>query len=100
VADSGASGPRAILCIWPTTDVKNLTGGATTETVDFDLTYFGFAAKPDAAFISCSNDGNIVGNYDYDSGSSSTNARFVIRNVDGTNLPSGNHRFSVVCFAY
>lgn len=99
VAPSAASNPRAQVATFVGSDVKSLTGGATTENLDVDITNRGFTAKPDWGLIQIY-DTNILGVYDYDTSSSSTNARFVLFSRDGGNLPSGNRRFHFIVGKY
>ena len=92
----GGSSTRQVNVRYEVSEVKTLTGGATTETINIDTTNRGFSAKPDAGWIQCASDSNIVGVYDFDNGSnSSTTSYFNLRTVDGTNLPAGNQRFSI-----
>ena len=97
----GGSSTRQINVRYEVSDVKSLTGGATTETISIDTTNRGFSAKPDAGWIQCASDANIVGVYDFDNASnSSTTSYFDLVTVDGTNLPAGNQRFSVSLVDY
>ena len=92
----GGSSTRQVNVRYEVSDVKTLTGGAATETITIDTTNRGFSAKPDAGWIQCASDSNIIGVYDFDNVSnSSTTSYFDLRTVDGTNLPAGNQRFSV-----
>jgi hypothetical protein len=80
------------------TAVTNLLGGS-TQNIDVDISSAYLSAKPTSCQISLASSlgTRIIGGYDYDSASStSINARFVVWMSDGTNLPSGNHRFSIV----
>ena len=96
ITTGGGSASRQINVVYSDTVVVNLTGGALTETFNVSLTNRGFSAKPDLGWAQCSNDANIVAAYDYDAaGNSSSNAVVRITTLDGTNLPSGLHRFSV-----
>lgn len=92
VASSGASNPRAQLASYSGSDVRNFTAGTPTENLDVDITNRGFTAKPDWGIIQIY-DTNFLGVYDYDTGSTATNARFVIFSRDGGNLATGNRRF-------
>ena len=92
----GGSSTRQINVRYEVSEVKSLTGGAATETISIDTTNRGFSAKPDAGVIQCASDSNIVGVYDFDAaGNSSTTSYFNLRTVDGTNIPTGNQRFSI-----
>jgi hypothetical protein len=92
VAPAAASNPRAQLALYAGSDVKNMTAGTPTDTLDVDITNRGFTAKPDWGLIQIY-DTNYLGVYDFDTGSSSTNARFVLFSVDGGNLSTGNRRY-------
>jgi hypothetical protein len=97
----GGSSTRQVNVRYEVSEVKSLTGGAATETINIDTTNRGFSAKPDAGWIQCASDSNIVGVYDFDNASnSSTTSYFNLRTVDGTNLPSGNQRFSIQLVDY
>lgn len=101
IKTGGGSSTRQVNVRYEVSDVKSLTGGATTETISIDTTNRGFSAKPDAGWIQCASDSNIVGVYDFDNVSnSSTTSYFNLRTVDGTNLPSGNQRFSIQLVDY
>lgn len=92
----GGSSTRQVNVRYEVSEVKSLTGGAATETISIDTTNRGFSAKPDAGWIQCASDSNIVGVYDFDNVSnSSTTSYFDLRTVDGTNIPAGNQRFSI-----
>lgn len=96
IKTGGGSSTRQVNVVYSDSVVKTLTGGTLTETFNVDLTNRGFGAKPDLGWAQCSNDSNIVAAYDYDAaGNSSTNAVVRITTLDGTNLPSGLHRFHV-----
>jgi hypothetical protein len=99
VAPAAAASPRANLAIFAGTDVKNFTGGSPTENLDVDITDRGFTAKPDWGIIQIY-DTNFLGVYDYDTSSTSTNARFVIFSKDGSNLASGNRRYHFILGKY
>jgi hypothetical protein len=99
IAPAAASNPRANLALYAGSDVKNFTGGATTETLDVDITNRGFTAKPDWGLIQIY-DTNFLGVYDFDTASSSTNARFVVFSRDGANLASGNRRYHFIVGKY
>ena len=92
----GGSSTRQVNVRYEVSEVKSLTGGAATETINIDTTNRGFSAKPDAGWIQCASDSNIIGVYDFDNASnSSTTSYFDLRTVDGTNIPAGNQRFSI-----
>jgi len=92
----GGSSTRQVNVRYEVSEVKSLTGGAATETINIDTTNRGFSAKPDAGWIQCASDSNIIGVYDFDNVSnSSTTSYFDLRTVDGTNIPAGNQRFSI-----
>ena len=92
---------RQVNVRYEVSDVKTLAGGALTETINIDTTNRGFSAKPDAGWIQCASNSNIVGVYDFDNVSnSSTTSYFNLRTVDGTNIPAGNARFSVQLVDY
>jgi hypothetical protein len=97
----GGSSTRQVNVRYEVSDVKSLTGGAATETISIDTTNRGFSAKPDAGWIQCASNSNIVGVYDFDNVSnSSTTSYFNLRTVDATNIPTGNARFSVQLMDY
>lgn len=97
----GGSSTRQVNVRYEVSEVKSLTGGSTTETINVDTTNRGFSAKPDAGWIQCASDSNIVGVYDFDNVSnSSTTSYFNLRTVDGTNVPAGNQRFSIQLVDY
>lgn len=97
----GGSSTRQVNVRYEVSEVKSLTGGSTTETINIDTTNRGFSAKPDAGWIQCASDSNIVGVYDFDNASnSSTTSYFNLRTVDGTNVPAGNQRFSIQLVDY
>lgn len=96
IKTGGGSSTRQVNVVFSDSVVRTLTGGALTETINVDLTNRGFSAKPDNGWAQCSNNANLVAAYDYDAaGNSSTNAVVRITTLDGTNVPSGLHRFSV-----
>jgi hypothetical protein len=99
VAPSAASNPRAQLALYAGSDVKNMTAGTPTDTLDVDITNRGFTAKPDWGIIQIY-DTNYLGVYDFDTGSTSTNARFVLFSVDGGNLSTGNRRYHFILGKY
>ena len=76
-----------------------MTAGTPTDTLDVDITNRGFTAKPDWGLIQIY-DTNYLGVYDFDTGSSSTNARFVLFSVDGGNLSTGNRRYHFILGKY
>ena len=99
VAPAAATNPRAQLAIYAGSDVKNMTAGTPTDTLDVDITNRGFTAKPDWGLIQIY-DTNYLGVYDFDTASSSTNARFVLFSVDGGNLSTGNRRYHFILGKY
>jgi hypothetical protein len=99
VAPAAATNPRAQLALYAGSDVKNMTAGTPTDTLDVDITNRGFTAKPDWGLIQIY-DTNYLGVYDFDTGSSSTNARFVLFSVDGGNLSTGNRRYHFILGKY
>ena len=99
VAASGATNARANLALFAGSDVKNMTAGTPTDTLDVDITNRGFTAKPDWGLIQIY-DTNYLGVYDYDTASTSTNARFVLFSRDGGNLSTGNRRYHFIVGKY
>lgn len=99
VAPAAASNPRAMIAIFAGSDVKNMTAGTPTDTLDVDITNRGFTAKPDWGLIQIY-DTNYLGVYDYDTASTSTNARFVLFSRDGGNLSTGNRRYHFIVGKY
>ena len=101
VSSAIASNPRANLALFAGTEVANIspTGTVTSVNLDVDITNRGFTAKPDWGIIQIY-DTNFLGVYDYDTGSSATNARFVVFSVNGGNLASGNRRFHFILGKY
>tara|TARA_R110002126_G_scaffold14674_1_gene61183 strand:+ start:86 stop:775 length:690 start_codon:yes stop_codon:yes gene_type:complete len=101
VAAAGATNARANLALFAGSDVKDLspTGLVTSVNLDVDITNRGFTGKPDWGLIQVY-DTNFLGVYDFDTGSTATNARFVIFSVDGGNLASGNRRFHFIVGKY
>lgn len=99
VAPAAASNPRAMVAIFAGSDVKNMTAGTPTDTLDVDITNRGFTAKPDWGLIQVY-DTNYLGVYDYDTASTSTNARFVLFSRDGGNLSTGNRRYHFIVGKY
>ena len=99
VAPAAATNPRAQLALYAGSDVKNMTAGTPTDTLDVDITNRGFTAKPDWGLIQIY-DTNYLGVYDFDTGSTSTNARFVLFSVDGGNLSTGNRRYHFILGKY
>lgn len=101
IKTGGGSSTRQVNVRYEVSDITSLTGGATTETISIDTTNRGFSAKPDAGWIQCASDENIVGVYDFDNVSnSSTTSHFNLITVDGGNIPAGNQRFSVSLVDY
>ncbi len=101
VAPAAATNPRAQLAFFAGTEVANISPSGTVTSVDLnvDITNRGFTARPDWGIIQIY-DTNFLGVYDFDAGSSSTNARFVVFSVDGGNLASGNRRFHFIVGKY
>ncbi len=96
IKTGGGSSTRQINVVFSDSVVANLTGGAATENFNVSLTNRGFGAKPDIGTAQCASDANLVAAYDFDAaGNSSTNAVVRVTTLDGTNVPSGNQRFSV-----
>jgi hypothetical protein len=101
IKTGSGSSTRQVNVRYEVSEVKSLTGGAATETISIDTTNRGFSAKPDAGWIQCASDSNIIGVYDFDNASnSSTTSYFDLVSVDGTNLPAGNQRFSIALVDY
>lgn len=101
IKTGGGTSTRQVNVRYEVSDIKLLIGGASTETITIDTSNRGFSAKPDAGWIQCASDSNIVGVYDFDNvGNSSTTSYFNLRTVDGTNLPSNNQRFSIQLVDY
>jgi len=99
VAPADASNPRAQLALYAGSHVKNMTAGTPTDTLDVDITNRGFTAKPDWGIIQIY-DTKYLGMYDFDTGSSITNARFVLFSVDGGNLSTGFRRYHFILGKY
>ena len=102
VAPAAATNPRAQLAIYAGSDVSDISPSPTLVTsiaLDVDITNRGFTAKPDWGLIQIY-DTNFLGVYDFDTGSSSTNARFVIYSKDGTDLDHGNRRYHFIVGKY
>jgi len=99
VAPASASNPRAMLAIFAGSDVKNMTAGTPTDTLDVNIANRGFTAKPDWGLIQIY-DTNYLGVYDYDTASTSINARFVLFSRDGGNLSTGNRRYHFIVGKY
>lgn len=97
---NGAS-VQKVLARFENSEVVDLTGGSPTEIISISLTTRGFSTKPDVGGIQCATNTNIVCSYDYDHASNSSSIAYVnLRTVDGTNLPSGNQRFSISFVEY
>jgi predicted phage tail protein len=97
----GGASTRQVNVRFETTDVWTLAGTAATEVITLNISARGFNAKPDAGWIQCSNDVNVIGTYDFDAtGNSSSVAYFTLATSDGTNVPSGPHRFSIGVMDY
>jgi hypothetical protein len=99
VAPLTASNPRANLAIFAGTEAVTFSGGSPTTTLDLDITNRGFTAKPDWGLIQVY-DTNFLGVYDYDTASTTVNARFVIFSRDGGNLSGGFRRYHFILGKY
>jgi len=92
---AGASSVRQVAARYPGTIGYSLTGGSPTETFNIDISNRGFNTKPDAGFIHCYTNYNLVAYYAHDAGgNSSTNAVVFVSTIDGTNIPAGVQGFS------
>jgi hypothetical protein len=78
---------------WSTVVTKTLTAGSPTATIDVTIPGLIFqpTGVPNAGTIGCSSL-NIVG-YLSSTGTTATNARYIIRSADGSNLPAGAYQF-------
>lgn len=75
--------------------IVSLTGGI-SQNINIPITSGLFDTKPLVGIIQVTGDSNIIGSYLVDdAGTTTTNAKFVVRRSDGTTLPSGSVRFSV-----
>ena len=99
VAPAAATSPRAQLALYAGSDVKNFTVSSGNFDLDVDITNRGFTAAPDWGLIQIY-DTNYLGVYDFDNGSSSTNARFVIYSRDGGTRSTGNRRYHFILGKY
>jgi len=99
VAPAAATNPRAQLALYAGSDVFNFTVSSGSYDLDVDITNRGFTAKPDWGLIQIY-DTNYLGVYDFDAGSSSTNARFVIYSRDGGTRTTGNRRYHFILGKY
>jgi hypothetical protein len=102
VAPAAATSPRAQLALYAGSDVSDISPSPTLVTsiaLDVDITNRGFTAKPDWGLIQVY-DTNFLGVYDFDTGSSSTNARFIIFSKDGTDLDHGDRRYHFILGKY
>ena len=99
VAPSAATNPRAQLALYAGSDVKNFTVSSGNDDLDVDITNRGFTAKPDWGLIQIY-DTNYLGVYDFDAGSTSTNARFVIYSRDGGTRTTGDRRYHFILGKY
>jgi hypothetical protein len=99
VAPAAATNPRAQLALYAGSDVFNFTVSSGNYDLDVDITNRGFTAKPDWGLIQIY-DTNYLGVYDFDVGSSSTNARFVIYSRDGGTRTTGNRRYHFILGKY
>ena len=79
--------------------VVTLTGGAASEVYDLSLPAGAFRLKPSSCFAMATGYDDLIGFYDYDAPeSTATNARFVLRTRDGTNVVANDYRISFLCF--
>jgi hypothetical protein len=99
VAPLTATNPRANLAIFAGTEAVTFSSGSPTTTLDVDITNRGFTAKPDWGLIQIY-DTNFLGVYDYDTASTTVNARFVIFSRDGGNLSGGFRRYHFILGKY
>jgi hypothetical protein len=99
VAPAAATSPRAQLALYAGSDVFNFTVSSGNFDLDVDITNRGFTAAPDWGLIQIY-DTNYLGVYDFDVGSSSTNARFVIYSRDGGTRSTGNRRYHFILGKY
>jgi len=99
VAPAAATSPRAQLALYAGSDAFNFTVSSGNYDLDVDITDRGFTAKPDWGLIQIY-DTNYLGVYDFDAGSSSTNARFVIYSRDGGTRTTGNRRYHFILGKY
>ena len=99
VAPAAATNPRAQLALYAGSDVKNFTVSSGNDDLDVDITNRGFTAKPDWGLIQIY-DTNYLGVYDFDAGSTSTNARFVIYSRDGGTRTTGLRRYHFILGKY
>jgi hypothetical protein len=99
VAPAAATSPRAQLALYAGSDVKNFTVSSGNDDLDVDITNRGFTAKPDWGLIQIY-DTNYLGVYDFDNGSSSTNARFVIYSRDSGTRSTGDRRYHFILGKY
>jgi hypothetical protein len=102
VAPAAATSPRAQLALYAGSEVSDISPSPTLVTsiaLDVDITNRGFTAKPDWGLIQIY-DTNFLGVYDFDTGSSSTNARFIIFSKDGTDLDHGDRRYHFILGKY
>lgn len=99
VAPAAATSPRAQLALYAGSDAFNFTVSSGNYDLDVDITNRGFTAKPDWGLIQIY-DTNYLGVYDFDTGSSSTNARFVIYSRDGGTRTTGNRRYHFILGKY
>ena len=99
VAPAAATSLRAQLALYAGSDVFNFTASSGSYDLDVDITNRGFTAKPDWGLIQIY-DTNYLGVYDFDNGSSSTNARFVIYSRDGGTRTTGDRRYHFILGKY
>jgi hypothetical protein len=78
---------------WSTVVTKTLTGGSATATIDITIPtlIFGASDVPNSGSIGCSSL-NIIG-YLQASGTTNTNAQYVIRTANGANITAGTYTF-------
>ena len=77
-------------------EIVPLTGGI-SQTIDVPIPIGTFDVKPLIGIIQTTGDYNIIGQYLVDDvATSNINARFIVRRSDGTALPTGSIRFSIL----
>ena len=78
---------------WSTVVTRTLGGGSPTATIDviLPIQIFQPTGVPNSGTIGCSSL-NIAG-YLSAAGTTATNARYIIRTVDGSNIPAGTYQF-------
>ncbi len=82
--------------IWGGTQQKTLVGGAATEAINFTIPTGMFRLKAGGGFCipDAAHSGVLMAEYDF-TNSTTTNARFTVRNRAGGNITAGTYRFSV-----